>query len=209
MIRHKISAAIFSMAFSVAAHAQTHDLNIPGGDLKAALDAYVLQSGIQIIYNADEVRGQRSNGVSGRLSDEQALNALLKDTGLYVKRDGSSAAKVVVAANAAGKNGVRATAQRGIVYPAGSVPGAVIQLTQGASVSMNTRGIVRTYLNTRLQDQKVFDTGSLDVTAVGGLSGLVNVKATKPFNSVEVVFDGAYTGYLIDVYELCSDSRAR
>ena len=92
MIRHKISAAIFSMAFSVAAHAQTHDLNIPGGDLKAALDAYVLQSGIQIIYNADEVRGQRSNGVSGRLSDEQALNALLKDTGLYVKRDGSSAA---------------------------------------------------------------------------------------------------------------------
>ena len=134
-------------------------------------------------------------------------------TTLYPARaidgDGSSAAKVVVAANAAGTNGVRATAQRGIVNPAGSVPGAVIQLTQGASVSMNTRGIVRTYLNNRLQDQKVFDTGSLDVNAVGGLSGLVNVKATKPFNSVEVVFDGAYTGYLIDVYELCSDSRAR
>ncbi|WP_231602421.1 TonB-dependent receptor domain-containing protein [Herbaspirillum chlorophenolicum] len=66
-------------------------MNIPGGDLKAALDAYALQSGTQIIYNADEVRGQRTSGVSGRLSNEQALSALLKDTGLYVKHDGSSA----------------------------------------------------------------------------------------------------------------------
>ena len=147
------------------------------------------------------------NTTASAISDCEACTTLYPTRA--IDGDTGSSAQVLVAANVSGRNGVRATAQRGIVYPAGSRPGALIKLTQGASVSKDARGILRTLLNGRVQNQQVFDAGALDVNAVGSLSGLPSLKATKPFNAVEVVFDGAYTGYMIEVFELCSDSRVR
>lgn len=171
----------------------------------AALGLLTLASAASAAAQCTSITG--GNTIASAVSDCEACTTLYPNRA--IDGDRSSSAQVLVAANVSGRNGVRATAQRGIVYPAGSRPGALIELTQGASVSKDTRGILRTYLNGRLQNQQVFDAGALDVNAVGSLAGLPSLKATKPFNAVEVVFEGAYTGYLIEVFELCSDSRAR
>lgn len=70
-----------------AAFAQGADVNIPAGELKAALDAYAAQSGAQLLYNAADVKGVATAGARGALSQEQALKALLGDSGLLVRRE--------------------------------------------------------------------------------------------------------------------------
>ncbi|MDG2535903.1 TonB-dependent receptor [Sphingomonas sp. HITSZ_GF] len=77
------------VALAAPAAAQTRDYNIPAGSLKAALDAYVRQSGRQIVYRADEVRTARSPGVRGQQSADAALAALLAGSGFATRTDGN------------------------------------------------------------------------------------------------------------------------
>jgi len=76
---------------------QQQAFSIPAGDLKTALDAYVQQSGRQLIYPADQVRGVRSPGARGNLSADEALSALLAGTGFVTRRDPSGAIAIVSA----------------------------------------------------------------------------------------------------------------
>jgi iron complex outermembrane receptor protein len=85
-----------------AAQAQGMKFDIPGGDLKSALDSYVKQTGQQIIFRGDDLKGLRSKGVHGSMNREQALDALLADTGLELRRDTSGAVVVVPARSKAG-----------------------------------------------------------------------------------------------------------
>lgn len=77
------------------AWAQTREFSIGAGELKAALDAYARQSGQQIIYRVEDVRGRQSPGVHGALERDAALDRLLAGTGLEVRRDSSGAIAVV------------------------------------------------------------------------------------------------------------------
>jgi catecholate siderophore receptor len=81
--------AIVAACVSICAHAQTRELHIPSGDLKTALDQYALQSGVQLLYNADDVKGLSTKGVDGALPQDQAMAALLDNSGLSMKRDGA------------------------------------------------------------------------------------------------------------------------
>src|SRR3546814_14096747 len=84
-----------ALTIAGAALAQTRDFNVPEGELKAALDAYARQSGLQVIYRIEDVHGTRSKGVQGALSVEDALKQLLEGTGLSVERDASGAMAIV------------------------------------------------------------------------------------------------------------------
>ena len=97
----RLAAAV---ALLLAASAYGADLNfdIPAGDLKTALDAYVKQTGQQIVFKSDDVKGKTTSGVHGSLSDKQALDALLKGTGLQLRRDESGAVVVFPAEAVAG-----------------------------------------------------------------------------------------------------------
>src|SRR5580700_460762 len=75
--------------------AQTLAFDIPKGDLKAALDAYARQSGVQIIYRVDELQGVASPGVHGMLEPLAALDAILAHTGFSARRDRSGALAIV------------------------------------------------------------------------------------------------------------------
>ena len=77
------------VALATPAAAQTREYNIPAGSLKAALDAYVRQSGRQIVYRADEVRSARSPGVRGQQSADAALTAMLAGSGFVTRVDGN------------------------------------------------------------------------------------------------------------------------
>lgn len=98
MIRNLASAlgiGVAVVALAAPAQAQGREWRIPAGDLKSALDAYTRQSGRQIIYRVDEVRGARSRGAKGSLSAEAALDAILSGSGFAARTDSSGAIGVV------------------------------------------------------------------------------------------------------------------
>jgi iron complex outermembrane receptor protein len=90
-----LAASVAMVAAATPAKAQQRHWAIASGDLKQALDTYARQSGRQIIYKSDDVRGVRSPGASGNLSTEGALAAILTGTGFAARTDSSSAVAIV------------------------------------------------------------------------------------------------------------------
>jgi iron complex outermembrane receptor protein len=87
-----VSAFLASALFVAAAFAE--NFNIPGGDLKSALDAYAKQAGIELMYSASAVGSTRTKGIKGNLSPEDALATILNGTG-FVPRHESNAIAIV------------------------------------------------------------------------------------------------------------------
>ncbi len=90
-----LAGSVCALALAGTAFAQTRSFDVPAGDLKVALDTYIRQSGTQLIYRSDDVRGKKTLGVHGALSSPQALDQLLAGSGFVSTRDPSGA--VVVA----------------------------------------------------------------------------------------------------------------
>jgi outer membrane receptor protein involved in Fe transport len=85
-------------AMTVAAQAET--FNIPGGDLKAALDMYARQTGAALVYS-DEALGQtHTKGVKGDLNSSDALARLLSGTGFTAQRYSAGGIGIVPASGA-------------------------------------------------------------------------------------------------------------
>lgn len=78
------------LAIAGAAVAETRTFDVPAGSLKAGLESYIKQSGTQLIYRSDDVKGRTTKGVHGALSPEDALNQLL-GAGFTVTRDAGGA----------------------------------------------------------------------------------------------------------------------
>jgi len=78
------------MTSSVAA-----TFDIPGGDLKSALDAYARQTGVSLVYSGDAVKGIRTRGVKGQISTPDALLHLLEGTGFTIHTNPDSAITIV------------------------------------------------------------------------------------------------------------------
>jgi iron complex outermembrane receptor protein len=55
--------------------------NIPDGDLAIALSTYIQQSGVQLMYMGDAVRGRKSRGAKGDYTETAALTQILRGTG--------------------------------------------------------------------------------------------------------------------------------
>ena len=65
-----LGAAIAALCAG-AAWAETFD--IPSGDLKTALDSYARQTGVALMVSDDAIKGVRTKGVAGSLSQDDAL----------------------------------------------------------------------------------------------------------------------------------------
>jgi len=81
------SAILLALSGAVAAR---DAIDIPAKELRAALDDYISQSGVQLIYNIDDVAGITSSEVHAAPGDA-ALARLLAGTGLVADRDKSGA----------------------------------------------------------------------------------------------------------------------
>src|SRR6202047_813921 len=86
---------IVAPAQAASTQAQHQHFQIAPGDLGQALDAYIHQSGRQLIYRVDAVRGVHSPGVQGDMSADDALAALLSGTGFSSRTDPSGAVAIV------------------------------------------------------------------------------------------------------------------
>ena len=89
------AACLLAMSAYAQAEPAQQPINIPASDLATALDSLARQSGTQLIYRADQLRGARTRGVQGNLPADAALDRLLKDTGYVPKRDASGAVIIV------------------------------------------------------------------------------------------------------------------
>jgi iron complex outermembrane recepter protein len=90
-----VAAAVCVVAIVAPAQAQNQHFQIASGNLGQALDAYIHQSGRQLIYRVDDVRGVHSPGVQGEMSADDALAALLSGTGFSSRTDSSGALAIV------------------------------------------------------------------------------------------------------------------
>lgn len=112
------------MAITSVATAQARDINIPAGNLKMALDRYIRQSGVQLVYTVRDVDGQRSHAVEGRYEPISALDRLLEGTQLVANRDPSGAV-IVSKRLSAGPD----------IEPAGPAPSESIVVTGSRIIS--------------------------------------------------------------------------
>ena len=84
-----------SVALTAQAQAASGRIDVPAGDLATALDTYARQSGTQLVYRADQLKGARSPGLKGQPASPKTLDALLKGSGFHAQRDDSGAVLVV------------------------------------------------------------------------------------------------------------------
>ena len=73
-----------------------HRFEVPAGAAHRTLREFTRQSGEQIVYLVDSVRGHRTQPVRGQWTARDALERMLAGTGLVVRRDDATGAMTVV-----------------------------------------------------------------------------------------------------------------
>ncbi len=81
--------------------AETVAFRIPAQPLAPAIDAFIRQSGWQLSYSSDLVRGRTSPGVEGNLAPGAALQTLVAGTGITVQISAPGSAALVTRADTA------------------------------------------------------------------------------------------------------------
>jgi iron complex outermembrane recepter protein len=79
------------LVVTAIADSPKQQVNIPPGDLSTALNALAKQSGADLVYRPEQVKGLKTQGVSGNLTVEDALTKLLAGTPLTVNKNSTGA----------------------------------------------------------------------------------------------------------------------
>ena len=96
--------------------APAQPINIPANDLAVSLELLARQSGIEFIYDSNQLKGTRAPGVSGNLTPMAAVMKLLEGTNFTVTEH---AGAMLIAAPQAGEHGMPRLAPS---FPASAVP---------------------------------------------------------------------------------------
>jgi hypothetical protein len=108
-------AAVLLTVGTTSAQAMEMDFNIPAQTLSSALKTFAEETGLQMLYSSDAVKGIRSSRVKDRYQPKDALNILLGGTGLSFKFTDSNT--VVVQKNKETvQSGTETEAERDKVY---------------------------------------------------------------------------------------------
>lgn len=96
MLKRLVLKSSFITLTCIAISAQTiaderKQINVPAGDLIAALKTLAQQSGADLVYRSKQLEGLRTEGAAGTLSTEEAATKLLEGTDLTLKIDSSGA----------------------------------------------------------------------------------------------------------------------
>ncbi|GGZ45054.1 TonB-dependent receptor domain-containing protein [Asticcacaulis endophyticus] len=86
-----VATSLLAVAFAGSVLAQPRTFNVPAGDLKAALDGFIAQSGVSLIYRVEDVKSRNSPGVKGTMEPDVALRQLLSGANLTLTKDESGA----------------------------------------------------------------------------------------------------------------------
>ncbi len=107
----RIAIAVACLLAAGLSGASTREFDVGSGELKPALDAYIAQSGVQLIYKVEDVKDLSTRGVKGKIAPDAALDRLLDGTRLRIRR-GQDGAMVLIAPPAVGSASVPAASDR-------------------------------------------------------------------------------------------------
>src|SRR6266540_4888246 len=79
----------------VASNQSIKSYNVPAGDASLTLEIFARQSGEQLVYLVDNVKGETTLAVRGELTAVAALEQMLQGTRLIVHHAGSDGAMTV------------------------------------------------------------------------------------------------------------------
>jgi outer membrane receptor protein involved in Fe transport len=80
--RKLLFSVLCFLSTGLVASAAPATFAIPEQPMADALDLFIKQAGVQVVYRQDDVRDARANAVNGKLEPREALQMLIKDTGL-------------------------------------------------------------------------------------------------------------------------------
>jgi iron complex outermembrane recepter protein len=86
----KSTALAGASVFALANGAWAESFDIPAGGLEEALNSYSVQTGQQLLYPNDLVRGVRTKGAAGEMTANLALSRILNGTGLSTRHEASA-----------------------------------------------------------------------------------------------------------------------
>src|SRR5580692_977118 len=89
-MRTLAAGGVLLCRLAFGALAETFD--IPGGDLKAALDSYAKQTNVELLYPAGAIKGAQTRSARGTLSAEEALAHILAGTGFTTRHEAGAIA---------------------------------------------------------------------------------------------------------------------
>lgn len=107
--RQVLAGTLTALAFCASVQAQSRAFEIPPGDMLTALQAYAAQSGVQLVYKIEDIRGLSTKGVKRSAPSEEALENILEGTPIRVRRDAAGA--VVLFVGTAGASAVGGSQQ--------------------------------------------------------------------------------------------------
>jgi hypothetical protein len=88
----------FTCSISVCAFAiadTPKPIDVPAGALGVALELISKQAGVELVFRPEQVKGLRTNGVTGTLSAQEAVKKLLEGTPLQVRSDDATGAMMI------------------------------------------------------------------------------------------------------------------
>ena len=96
--------ALLASGLSAADPAAKSSFNVPANDATVSLKAFAEQSGLEIIYPDDNVKGVRTNAVVGQFTPREAIDLLLSGTALTATeaKNGALAVNRISGPNAEG-----------------------------------------------------------------------------------------------------------
>jgi iron complex outermembrane receptor protein len=88
----------FACSISFMAHAiadSPKPVNVPAGDLVQGLETLAKQADVEIVYQASQLKGVRTRGVSGTFAAHDAVIKLLEGTKLHLSTDATTGAMLI------------------------------------------------------------------------------------------------------------------
>lgn len=95
-VRTTIAAILAGLALSAYAIADpARQINVPAGELVAALEALSRQAAVDLVFQPDQLKSFRTSGVKGTYSPQDAIRILLEGTPFQLRTDAVSGAMVI------------------------------------------------------------------------------------------------------------------
>src|ERR1700733_14221058 len=96
MVRGALAALVCTVSMCAYAMADTpRAIVVPPGDLAAALELVSRKTGVELVFNPQQIKGIRTKGVSGTLSSQDAVRKLLEGTRLELRTDSATGAMMI------------------------------------------------------------------------------------------------------------------
>ncbi len=103
----RVVAGLMAAVPLVVAAAESITVNIPSGDLAAALESFAKQSGIELVFRADQVQGVKTAGITGTLPPATVVEKLLEGTKFQLQTDVTTGAMIITQAPTASMDAAR------------------------------------------------------------------------------------------------------